>query len=350
MAKLPIDIKTVLDTVRGVGASMSDPARIVVFVQQDAGDVLFDCVRTALVPGNDRIVMHIETIADGEPVVVGDTDLVILLVGSGALACRIAASCSDAGIPVVLLVDDLLGLVDAAEEEEGLGVPLDDVVYLPGADEDSVTSFLADLGDWIASNCPDKRIQIASGFAFVREPLVHELSQAYSLENALIGFIPLIPGADMPLMTVNQVRLLVQIASAYDVEIEAKRIPEIAAVVAGGFGWRAIARQLVKAVPVFGWAFRAGLGYTATTAVGKAAGRYFASGASIDSLREALSGESPIFPDVPDSISSRLKNVGSRVTGRMARRPTAGDDRDEGLSEQVAALSEPMLSQVVKIS
>jgi len=47
-------------------------------------------------------------------------------------------------------------------------------------------------------------------------------------------------------------------------------------VVGAGFGWRAVARELLDVVPVAGWAVKAGIAYTGTRAIGEAAVRYFA--------------------------------------------------------------------------
>ncbi len=60
------------------------------------------------------------------------------------------------------------------------------------------------------------------------------------------------PGADMPLITLNQARMVLQIAAVYGNDLSADRIREVAAVVAGGFGCRALARKLVSLAPVMG--------------------------------------------------------------------------------------------------
>ena len=42
-----------------------------------------------------------------------------------------------------------------------------------------------------------------------------------------------------------------------------------------GFGFRAVARELLDFVPVAGWALKASIAYAGTKAIGEAAVRYF---------------------------------------------------------------------------
>jgi uncharacterized protein (DUF697 family) len=102
-----------------------------------------------------------------------------------------------------------------------------------------------------------------------------ELIRSFSRKNALISALVFIPGVDMPVLTLNQIRLVLRIAIAYGQEMDAQRSVEIAGVVGAGFGLRALARQLLDLVPVAGWAVKGGIAYTGTRAIGEAAMRYF---------------------------------------------------------------------------
>ena len=91
-----------------------------------------------------------------------------------------------------------------------------------------------------------------------------------------IGVVAVIPGADMPAMTLVQVRLVAQLAALYGRPLDARRGIEVAGVLAGAFGWRAIARRAAGVIPVAGFALRGGVAYSATRTVGEAARTYFA--------------------------------------------------------------------------
>ena len=96
-----------------------------------------------------------------------------------------------------------------------------------------------------------------------------------------------IPGADFPVLTLNQLRLVLRIGLAYGVEIDAQRWPEILSVIVSGIGFRAIARQLLGSVPFAGWAVKGGVAYAGTRAVGEAAVRYFEARAAMRPQAEA---------------------------------------------------------------
>jgi uncharacterized protein (DUF697 family) len=84
-----------------------------------------------------------------------------------------------------------------------------------------------------------------------------------------------IPGVDLPLLTVNQARLVLRIGLAFGHEIDHARGLELLGVVGAGLGFRAIARELLDVVPFAGWAVKGAVAYTGTRAVGEAAVRYF---------------------------------------------------------------------------
>jgi uncharacterized protein (DUF697 family) len=159
---------------------------------------------------------------------------------------------------------------------------------LPSLDEVRFQSLFKKLGQWMVRRLPDERLVLARAFDFVRQPFVNNAIQATSLQNAAIAAVFFLPGADMPLLTLNQVKLFLQIGTAYGAELDRQRLKEIALLVAGGLGFRAVARRLVGLIPVFGWAVRGAVGYGGTLAVGKAAQEYFERGGDLGELLSGL--------------------------------------------------------------
>ena len=90
-----------------------------------------------------------------------------------------------------------------------------------------------------------------------------------------MGVAIFVPGADFPVLTLNQIRLVLRLAAAHGVEIDQQRVPEVLATVAAGFGFRAVARQLLGAIPIGGWVVKGGVAYGGTRALGEGAWRYF---------------------------------------------------------------------------
>jgi uncharacterized protein (DUF697 family) len=127
----------------------------------------------------------------------------------------------------------------------------------------------------------------------MRAAVAEMLIARASRQAGTIGVVAVIPGADMPAMTLIQVRLVAQLGALYGRPLDARRGIEIAGVLAGAFGWRAIARRARGFVPVAGFALRGGVAYSATRAVGEAARTYFAHagdkvGQPIDGLQATL--------------------------------------------------------------
>lgn len=137
------------------------------------------------------------------------------------------------------------------------------------------------MGRWVVEACRQKKLAFALAFPFVRKPLANDAIVSTSVQNAGVGALLFIPGADMPVMTLNQCKMLLQIAAAYGEELSIERLKELAAVVAGGFACRSFARQIVTVVPVGGWAVKAAIGGSGTYAMGRAAVEYFEGGANL---------------------------------------------------------------------
>ena len=123
----------------------------------------------------------------------------------------------------------------------------------------------------------DYLVALAKGYPPFRRAVCEEIIRHNARQNAVIGALP-IPGADMPVMTANQARMVLNIAAAYGEDLSMDRARELLGVLAAGFGMRALARQAVKLVPFGGWAAAAAIGYAGTVAMGRATMLYFERG------------------------------------------------------------------------
>jgi uncharacterized protein (DUF697 family) len=109
----------------------------------------------------------------------------------------------------------------------------------------------------------------------LRRAVVEELVRRSSRSNGLIGAAPFVRPPNLPVLTLNQVRLVLRIAAAHGEPVDRERLPEVLGVVAGALGFRAFARHALARVSTGGWAVRGGVAYLGTRAVGEAATRYF---------------------------------------------------------------------------
>lgn len=126
-----------------------------------------------------------------------------------------------------------------------------------------------------------RAVPLARRYPVLREPAARRLIANASLQNAAVGAFLFVPGTDLAVMTLNQMRLVLNLAALYGQEIGVDRLVELVAVLGAGLGFRAAARQVVGLVPGVGWAVKGGIGYAGTKALGEAALRYFEGGAPL---------------------------------------------------------------------
>ncbi len=146
----------------------------------------------------------------------------------------------------------------------------------------------------------DYPLPLAKGYPPLRRAACEEIVRHNARQNALVGLLP-IPGADMPVMTANQARMVLKLAAAYDEELSMERARELLGVLAAGFGLRALSRQVVKVVPVGGWVAAAAIGYAGTLAMGRSTMLYFERGGQkvgaeeMESIRNRATEEAKAF-------------------------------------------------------
>jgi uncharacterized protein (DUF697 family) len=122
-------------------------------------------------------------------------------------------------------------------------------------------------------------VAIGRRYPVLRHFAAERVIRRTSKQNALVGVVFILPGTDMPVMTVNQLKMVLAIAAIFGEEISPERAIELVGVVGAGFGFRAVARQALDIVPGVGWAVKGVVGYTGTRAMGEASLRYFERGA-----------------------------------------------------------------------
>ena len=226
-----------------------------------------------------------------------------------------------AGVEILLTV---AGVQEAAGVEISLsGEALEDAektLFLSAVTEEAV---LRELAPRIAGSLEeDYLISFGRGYPIFRAAACEEIIRKNARQNAVIGALP-IPGADMPAITANQGRMVLGIAAVYGEEITLERARELLGVLAAGFGFRTLARQLSKLVPVGGWAAAGVVGYTGTLAMGRAAILYFERGKK----EPGVSERSEIMHWVREEAEAFIARLQER---RTDERPKAmGQAREE---------------------
>ena len=303
---LPVDVRDLMRSGTQLVSDREKPVHLAVLIEVDSPDTLIDAVRWALRPSTAMATLQVDIAEPGKtPTLSARPDAVVAVGGSGTQgldgALRVARA---AGVPVVVVAlgDD----ARAASLSDALLQPVSDLVVRMEPGE-----AMEGLGHWLVDSLGSKRLALAHNFAFIRRLVAEDAVKTTALQNALVGGVAVIPGADMPIMTANQAKMILQIAAAYGQPIGVDRAKELAAVVGGAFVLRTVARQVLTAVPVLGWAIKGGIGYAGTLAMGKAAIEYFEEGGDIG------------------GVAHRFKDMGRKASERLPRRKPV-EAPDEG--------------------
>ena len=198
---------------------------------------------------------------DASAVVEGRFEGASVLVWIGAPDEDELRAASRAGVPIIAVTEaDTVPYVlatDLVRVPPGAGFPVEEIAR-------AVVRRLGEDSTSLAARLP-----------VLRGPVCDELIQAFSKRNAIIAAAVFIPGIDMPILTLNQMRLVLRIGLAHGQSVDNQRAAELVAVVGAGFAFRTVARELLDVVPFAGWAVKGAVAYTGTRAVGEAAERYF---------------------------------------------------------------------------
>lgn len=173
------------------------------------------------------------------------------------------------------------------EIAQALDISSDQVIPVTSL-RDLAESFAAALFERFS----EQIIPLSRQFPIFRSEAAWQEVQATAKQNGLLGVLPL-PGADMPIMTANQIKMVLRMAAMFDLPVSIDRARELLAVAGSGFAMRTVARQLVKFIPGPGWIVAGGIGYTGTLAMGKAALEYLRHNAPSHQLGTATKTTEP---------------------------------------------------------
>lgn len=333
--KMPFDVKGVLDAVTDTEEAKNLPIGLCVCYDHTAPADLTIAIEEAF----RTDAPHARVISCSYDDLIGHLtqfiDAVVLVAGVSERTGALYHELQDGGFPT-LIVTNLPAMVEKAARVSGKAIDANDIAapLRHGAssadlepidlDEDTIERLFKSIAAWMVSVYPKKRLAYARAFTFMRHYLAVDAVKATSAQNAGIGLVAFIPGADLPLMTLNQIKMLFQIAAAYDQSIGLSRAKEILPIVAGGFACRALARQLVSVVPGLGWAFKASIGYGGTFAMGQALVEYFEQGGDpLALLKGAQEKAKEAQERAKGSAKSLQTSKGRGVVAKLAKAPAA---------------------------
>jgi len=171
------------------------------------------------------------------------------------------------GVPIVGVTDgSSLPYVldtDLVRLAPGRGLPVEEITH-------ALARALGARGVGLAARLPG-----------LRDAVVAELVESCARRNGLIAAAVFVPGADLPILMLNELRMVIRVALANGDEVGLGRVPELVGVLGAGFGSRRVVRALDGLVPFAGFALKGAVGYAATKAIGEAARVRFGSVAGL---------------------------------------------------------------------
>jgi uncharacterized protein (DUF697 family) len=248
---LPIRLGAVYGVLKEIGSTTDQPILVAgTLAEQLARELRAGgeaaAVRTGGEPSDIALLLYVlgDTVTD-------DDERVLKL----AHRARVPAIVVAAGRQVPNRIPFVLA-TDVVRVEPGHGFPIDEIARA------------------IAEKLGEKATSLARRLPVLRPAVCAELIGSFSRKNGLIGAAVFIPGVDLPVLTLHQIRMVLRICAAYGLEVDGQRAPELLATVGAGLGFRALARELLDFVPVFGWVVKGAVAYLGTRALGEATVRY----------------------------------------------------------------------------
>lgn len=245
--------------------SMDEALHLVVLVDEACPTWLAIAVRDVLVPERDA---HVDVALLGSSYPVLGIDVAVIVAGGSEELVRNAVRMFAAQRHhVVVVAETSLDIPDTQ-----LPAKLSQfVTVVVGSEKPQLyEKFSAALLD-----STDKHVSCAANFGFCRNAATARLVSKCAARNAVMGVAGFVPGAGMPLMTMNQVNLSFDMAATYGKGLSLGRVPEVVFVVAAGIVYRGIGRMLLRRLPHVGHLLRIGLAYGGTLLTGRILSEHF---------------------------------------------------------------------------
>lgn len=186
---------------------------------------------------------------------------------------------------------------------------------------------------------PGRELALARALPLFRKPVTQRLIEETSLINAgyslMSGLAETVPvlnlpftAGDMVMLTKNQAIMAYKIALAMGLPSDWREtLPQLAAVVGGGFLWRQLARQLVGLLPIWGLLPKVAVAYAGTRVVGSAITYWAATGEKLSSqaLQERYRQVLRQGQEVARRLIARRRQLSLPVPGRFTLSKEATD-------------------------
>jgi hypothetical protein len=192
----------------------------------------------------------------------------------------------------------------------------------------------------IVSGNPDRELALSRTFPRFRPVVAGRVISRVARENALFSIVTALPNVvpnllelpwavgefatDTTFLTANQIRMALTLAAAHGRPVGyTEQKAQIAGIVAGAFGWRAIARELVGKIPLggglipkaavaFAGTYVVGLGLDKLNRTGKHLSKYERREAYADAFVTGKQVVRELAPGLHESAENQPREIGPR--------------------------------------
>lgn len=297
---LPIDpgkVKRVADKIQ---KQIDVELAIEIFVDNTCNKEFLESIKDYFEAADRSVQIYYKDVSARSITLSQDASFAVIIAGQDANCASVYNILSQSGIVKIVVCANPVDFISNLEENiinynKNEIICPDLITYSRDASDPELINFddyngamdiniKAKLADFAYRASETMEIAYAQMFPFLRGRIADNIIYTCSLENGGIGIIKILPGADMPLMTINQIRMLLQLAAVYGYKINEDRVLEIISIVAAAFGMRYISNKVKKSAPIPKFIVDGTFGVSATVVLGNLAKEYFASGLAIDGL------------------------------------------------------------------
>ncbi len=264
------EIISLARTVKSTADQSVDNLNLHVIVDKTSSRELVMALKDLLKPLSYEVTIEVDELYEVQPHrAIPSRDLAFIVCGSEAeRAAEVASSYSQSHIPSLIVCDES-SVVPPAQSVRSLSEAPVSLLRIGDLSELS-----GKLEHWILDQDDEMVQKFVKVFGFVRGAYFNKLIANCAKENALVALMPL-NKADMPLMTLNTVKMASQMSWVLGRRISVQTVGEMACVMGSGYLMRYVARLLPHPSKGTKTAVDVAVSYAGTVACGKVLKNYY---------------------------------------------------------------------------
>ena len=268
--QIPIEqVKNALQKIDKTFTAADEPVRIAIYLDNHVSDSLVVAIRDSFVPQLTTGMVAVSRLNASDLSVKEHTDIVLVLAGGSDDLTSSVNTIATCGVPTLCVAESSLDFAESFKQTPILGCVV----------SSDKTMLLSKISHWILQHT-SKKLAFASNFPFMRVAAAHDIIADTTVSNAVTGALFFIPGSDFPIMTLQQIVMILEIGAMFGKPFSVDRLYEVAGVLLGALGSRGLVRAIIPHTPHIKWLVKSFVGASSTYLMGRVAMRYY--GANID--------------------------------------------------------------------